>query len=53
MQFPDFDLEYATIDKITTQGRFNADTIARERVLLPDPLLPAIPTICTPAHGGV
>jgi hypothetical protein len=41
-----------TIDKITTQGRFNLETMAWDSVDLPDPELPAIPMMLTSAHGG-
>ncbi len=41
-----------TMDKMTTQGRFNLDTIAWDSVDLPDPELPAIPMMLTLAHGG-
>jgi hypothetical protein len=41
-----------TIDRITTHGRFRAETIAWDKVDLPDPELPAIPIILTSAHGG-
>jgi hypothetical protein len=40
------------MDKMTTQGRFNLDTIAWDSVDLPDPELPAIPMMLTLAHGG-
>jgi hypothetical protein len=41
-----------TIERMTTQGRFNAETIACDNVDFPDPELPAIPIIVTSAHGG-
>lgn len=45
-------MENHTIERITTQGRFSLDTIACDRVDLPDPDEPATPIIHTSAHGG-
>ena len=41
-----------TIDRMTTQGRFNLLTIALDKVDLPEPELPAMPMILTSAQGG-
>ena len=41
-----------TIDSITTQGRFNDETISRASEVFPDPLLPAMPMMLVSAQGG-
>ena len=41
-----------TMDRMTTQGRFNLFTIAWDSVDLPEPELPAIPMMLTSAQGG-
>ena len=41
-----------TIDKMTTQGKFNEATIAIARDVLPEPELPATPMILALPHGG-
>lgn len=41
-----------TIDRMTTHGRFSLLTMALDRVLLPEPELPAMPIRETSAHGG-
>ena len=41
-----------TIERMTTQGRLNLETIAWDNVDLPDPEDPAIPMMLTSAHGG-
>jgi hypothetical protein len=50
--FTDLNKLNVTIDKMTTQGRFKAETIACDRVDFPDPELPAMPMIVTSAQGG-
>lgn len=42
----------ATIDKMTTQGRFNEDTISTAKDVLPEPEEPATPMMLVFAHGG-
>ena len=42
-----------TIDNITTHGRFKFCTMAIASDVLPDPELPATPTILVLTHGGV
>ena len=44
--------EFRTIDKITTQGKFKADTMATAKEVLPEPELPATPIMLVFAHGG-
>lgn len=41
-----------TMDRITTHGRFRAAMIARDRVVFPEPELPATPITLVFAHGG-
>jgi hypothetical protein len=41
------------MDKITTQGKFNADTISTANEVFPDPELPAIPMMLVSAQGGL
>ena len=41
-----------TIDKMTTQGKFNEATIAIARDVLPEPELPATPMMLALPHGG-
>ena len=42
----------ATIDKMTTQGRFIEDTISTANEVLPEPEEPATPMMLVFAHGG-
>jgi hypothetical protein len=44
--------ECRTIDKIITQGKFKADTMAAAKEVLPEPELPAMPMMLVFAHGG-
>jgi len=45
--------DQVTIERMTTQGRFNFDTIAWDSVDLPEPEEPAIPMMETSAQGGL
>ena len=40
------------MDMMTTHGRFSEATIASARDVLPDPELPATPTMLAFPHGG-
>lgn len=40
------------MERMTTQGRFNLETMAWDNEDFPDPEDPAIPMILTSAHGG-
>jgi len=40
------------MERMTTQGRFNLDTMAGDSVDLPEPELPEMPMILTLAQGG-
>lgn len=40
------------MERMTTQGRFNCDTMAWDKVDFPEPELPAMPIMETSAHGG-
>lgn len=41
-----------TMERITTHGRFRAEMIARDKVVFPEPELPATPIMLVFAHGG-
>lgn len=42
-----------TMDRMTTHGRFKEETISTAKEVLPDPELPAMPTMLVLAHGGL